>query len=69
MWATVLDQGGHQAPHVHPTGWLSGVYYAAVPEPAPGSPPDAGWIEFGRAPDELGLRRDPRYMRSARRQA
>ncbi len=59
MWATVLDQGGHQAPHVHPTGWLSGVYYASVPEAAPGSLADAGWIEFGRAPDELGLRRDP----------
>jgi len=58
MWATVLDQGGHQAAHVHPTGWLSGVYYAAVPAPAPGSPPDAGWIEFGRAPDDLHLARE-----------
>lgn len=58
MWATVLDQGGHQAAHVHPTGWLSGVYYAAVPAPAPGSPSDAGWIEFGRAPDDLGLSRE-----------
>ncbi len=57
MWATVLDQGGHQAAHVHPTGWLSGVYYAAVPEAAPGSPEGAGWIEFGQAPDEFHLQR------------
>jgi tetratricopeptide (TPR) repeat protein len=58
MWATVLDRGGHQAAHVHPTGWLSGVYYAAVPAPAAGSPDDAGWIEFGRAPDDLQLSRE-----------
>ncbi|MGB5591168.1 MAG: sulfotransferase [Gammaproteobacteria bacterium] len=57
MWATVLDQGGHQAAHVHPTGWLSGVYYAAVPEAGPESPADAGWIEFGQAPDEFHLQR------------
>ncbi len=59
LWATVLDRDGHQAAHVHPTGWLSGVYYVAVPEPAPDAPEKSGWIEFGRPPDELGLRRDP----------
>ena len=50
LWATVLDEGGHQAPHIHPTGWLSGVYYVRVPPKAPGSDPRAGWIEFGRPP-------------------
>ena len=31
LWATVLDPGGVQLPHLHPLGWLSGVYYVQVP--------------------------------------
>lgn len=64
IWATVLDEAGHQEPHVHPAGWLSGVYYVQVP---PGiredDPEQAGWIEFGRpgyglpAPFEPPVRR------------
>lgn len=47
-WATVLDSGGYQDPHVHPSGWLSGVYYVQVPERADLANKDqAGWIEFG----------------------
>ncbi len=52
-WAVVMDRGGHQLPHVHPSAWLSGVYYASLP--AVMDQPDesrAGWIEFGRPPDE-----------------
>ena len=59
LWATVLDQGGHQAAHLHPTGWLSGVYYAAVP-PTRDGPEDAGWIEFGRPPDDFRLSVPPK---------
>ena len=55
FWATLLEEGGHQAPHLHPTGWLSGVYYAAVPAAAESSPEHAGWIEFGRPPDDFPL--------------
>jgi len=55
MWATILGNAGHQAAHLHPTGWLSGVYYAAVPPPDASGPEDAGWLEFGRPPEELGL--------------
>ena len=51
-WATVLDAGGHQAAHVHPAGWLSGVYYARIPDVI-GEDDQAGWIEFGRP--------DPRF--------
>lgn len=50
VWAIVLETQGHQLPHVHPSGWLSGVYYVAVPDIV--ADPDAengGWIEFGRA--------------------
>ncbi|MBB5208847.1 tetratricopeptide repeat protein [Chiayiivirga flava] len=50
LWATVLDPAGHQDPHLHPSGWLSGVYYLR----AAASPDDrAGWIEFGAPPTVL----------------
>ncbi|RMH88605.1 hypothetical protein EBB59_11575 [Lysobacter pythonis] len=26
-WATVLHHDGHQSPHIHPAGWMSGVFY------------------------------------------
>jgi len=54
VWATVLRRGGHQRPHTHPAGWMSGVYYVDVPpseNPAAGDA-RAGWIEFGR-PDPI----------------
>ena len=47
-WATVLDHGGYQEPHLHPSGWLSGVYYPQLPgvtTDADGS--RAGWLVFG----------------------
>lgn len=58
LWATVLDRKGHQATHLHPTGWLSGVYYASVP-PTEEGPEDSGWIEFGRPPEDFSLDRPP----------
>lgn len=49
-WATVLGRQGHQQPHIHPGGWLSGVYYVQVPEFAGPEEAHQGWIEFGGAP-------------------
>lgn len=55
LWATVLRQGGHQDPHVHPSGRVSGVYYARVPEAAGGeASPDQGAIRFGVGPARFG---------------
>ena len=52
MWAIVLEAAGHQIPHVHPGGWLSGVYYVQVPNFVAASENEkAGWIEFGRPPE------------------
>lgn len=51
LWATVLEHEGHQEPHLHPSGWLSGVYYVALP--AVDATSQAGWIELGRAPAAL----------------
>ena len=57
-WAVVLERGGFQIPHVHPAGWLSGVYYVRVPAPPPGRPHE-GWIEFGQPDPALGGEADP----------
>jgi uncharacterized protein (TIGR02466 family) len=48
MWAIIIEAEGFQVPHIHPSGWLSGVYYVRLPEVV--HAPDgkqAGWIEFG----------------------
>ncbi len=65
-WATILDTGGHQTPHIHPAAWLSGVYYVQVPSAVTADDPaHAGWIEFGR-PDpgyNLAVEPDVRLIR------
>ncbi len=58
IWAVVLKAGGYQAPHNHPTGFISGVYYPKVPTVI-GSAGEAGFIEFGPSnitgPDDQAL--------------
>jgi tetratricopeptide (TPR) repeat protein len=50
IWGTVLDAQGHQGSHIHPHGWLSGVYYPRIPDViSADSETQPGWIEFGRA--------------------
>ena len=52
-WAVILERQGYQMSHIHPSGWLSGVYYLSVPVRVRDSgEAKEGWIEFGRAPDE-----------------
>ncbi|CAN5308483.1 putative 2OG-Fe(II) oxygenase [soil metagenome] len=59
-WAVVMDSGGHQIPHIHPAGWLSGVYYVHLPSVIGDAAKDqAGWIEFGRPPETLRCRAEP----------
>jgi hypothetical protein len=42
-----LDVGEcHQIPHAHPSGWLRGVYYLAVPDAIVGSSRPAGCPQF-----------------------
>ncbi len=59
-WGVVLDDQGYQAPHNHPAGWVSGVFYLSLPA-AIRADDDAheGWIEFGRPPDEIPAPRAP----------
>jgi tetratricopeptide (TPR) repeat protein len=46
MWGNVLESEGFQVPHIHPSGWLSAVYYVRVPGVVR-SEGHGGWIEFG----------------------
>ncbi|MEW6330091.1 MAG: putative 2OG-Fe(II) oxygenase [Pseudomonadota bacterium] len=59
-WAVVLEEHGHQAPHIHPKSWLSGCYYVELPEDF-GSQPEsnAGCIAFGQGEIELHPLRQP----------
>ena len=47
-------------PHIHPSAWLSGVYYVALPSSL-GADDDgtAGWIEFGRPYWDFQIRAEP----------
>ncbi len=52
IWGTILGSQGHQASHIHRSGWLSGCYYAKIPDVISADSVDkAGWIEFGRPQD------------------
>lgn len=31
VWANIMDSDGFHDTHFHPTGWLSGTYYPALP--------------------------------------
>lgn len=48
-WAVCVRLGGYEDWHIHPDGWLSGVYYVDVPESQPGHS-SSGPIEFGPYP-------------------
>jgi uncharacterized protein (TIGR02466 family) len=58
VWGTCLGSQGHQAPHIHPSAWVSGAYYAQLPpEMSSGEEDKQGWIEFGAAPHGCKLER------------
>ncbi len=58
-WGTLLDSGGRQQPHMHPLGWLSGVYYVELPPSMAAEGNQDGWLEFGRPPERVVCRRQP----------
>jgi tetratricopeptide (TPR) repeat protein len=60
MWATVLQDGGHQTPHIHPAGWMSGVFYLNAGQPVE---QDAGDIVFGHPQPEFAPAAPPRSAR------
>jgi len=58
-WAVVLKAQGQQGPHFHPDGYVSGVYYARLPQAVKNAAGDAGCIEFGRTAEHLGGTGEP----------
>ena len=66
IWAVVLSSGGYQAPHNHPSGFVSGVYYVRVPDSI-GAGAEAGYIEFGlsNVKDAEGRERASRFRLTA----
>ncbi len=63
MWGTLLSEGGHQHSHIHVGGWMSGVYYVALP-PSMGGGEKAndGWIEFGHPPPDFNAEFEPQTL-------
>ncbi len=60
VWSVVLEAQGHQIPHIHRGAWLSGVYYAKVPDIVKrSSNSHAGWIEFGQPIANLNCKAAP----------
>ncbi|MGV8997916.1 MAG: tetratricopeptide repeat protein [Parvibaculaceae bacterium] len=63
MWGTLLSEGGHQHPHIHVGGWLSGVYYVALPPSmGDGETTKDGWIEFGSPPPDFNANFEPQPL-------
>jgi len=54
-WGVILEAGGAQAPHMHPIGWLSGVYYVELPQDMDEGAGHGGWLEFGAPPERYVL--------------
>jgi hypothetical protein len=48
-WAVVYGQTGFQTSHIHPQGWISGVYYVG-PESG-----EAGALKLGALPESYGI--------------
>jgi tetratricopeptide (TPR) repeat protein len=59
-WGVVMLDGGHERSHIHPRGWLSGVFYVDLPDliedPAR---QHEGWLQFGRPTPELHAAAEP----------
>jgi tetratricopeptide (TPR) repeat protein len=60
LWAVRMASGSKMLPHIHPAGWLSGVYYVDVPsvvdDPQGGQ---AGWLQIGSPRIDIKLTRQP----------
>jgi len=53
-WCVITEGTGHETWHVHQFGWLSGVYYVAMPELEAHSVELGGCLAFGVPPEAVG---------------
>jgi len=64
-WSVKLRTSGSHLNHYHNEGWISSAFYVSLPpsvREASGSNPNAGCIQFGQPPVELGLNLPPRRV-------
>jgi tetratricopeptide (TPR) repeat protein len=61
-WSVRLTRQGFHVNHVHNLGWLSSAFYFHLPPPDPADPAEAGWLQLGQPPEELGLELRPRRL-------
>lgn len=64
-WSVKLWSSGKHVDHIHPEGWMSSAFYVALPPSvatAPAGAGQAGHLQFGQPPLELGLALPPRRV-------
>ncbi|WP_158636453.1 putative 2OG-Fe(II) oxygenase [Luteimonas marina] len=63
-WSVRLASSGRHSNHIHPKGWASSAFYVALPGSVleSDSASRAGWIQFGRPLEDLGLDLPPRRV-------
>lgn len=61
-WSVRLAGAGRHTNHIHPRGWYSSALYVSLPSQADFGEPPAGWLAFGKPPDELDLDLEPYEM-------
>jgi tetratricopeptide (TPR) repeat protein len=54
-WSSRLKDCGFHANHIHPSGWISSCYYAALPDAVRDETEKQGWIKFGEPSFDAGL--------------
>jgi len=60
LWSVKLVGEGKMVPHIHTSGWLSGVYYVDVPGVVNDeSAGQAGWLKLGPARHDIPMTREP----------
>ena len=61
-WSVRLKSQGYHTNHIHPQGWISSALYVALPEEVRDGEGDAGHLQFGVPPSELGIAISPRRV-------
>lgn len=60
LWCVKLVGEGKMVPHIHTSGWLSGVYYVDVPDVVNDERAgQAGWLRLGPARHDIPMTREP----------
>lgn len=62
MFGALLDAGGFHSPHVHSDSWISGGYYAQVPNADADDDDKARCLEFGKMLFSFGFEGERHYV-------